>query len=186
VALKRERMRRRLLAGREAWRRMEQEAVPLGPWAHLALCFGAVVVACGLLALFSAHQPALKLFHRWFPGVAALFALLLFAFLSVLMRGWVGRTLIAIPLGALASYAAAPLAFHFYFALFETAQWRKWLAGTDHWMAAVLTIAVWPSFLLAWLFGAVAAALYLAGALGLEMRGLALFKAWRARQVKAP
>jgi hypothetical protein len=185
VALKQWLIRRRLMAGRDAWRSMEEAAIPLGPWAHLALCFGAVVVAFGVLALFSAHRPALVLLGRSFPGVALLFALLLFAVFSMLLRDWVGRTLLAIPAGALASYAAAPLAFHFYFALFETALWRTMMA--DPWLLAVRTIAVWPSFLLAWLFGAVAAGLYLAAAIGLEMRGLALIKTWRERrQVKAP
>ena len=41
-------------------------------------------------------------------------------------------------------------------------------------MQLVLTVAVWPSFLLAWLFGAAAAGLYLAVGTLLELRGIAV------------
>lgn len=153
---------------------MDAAVTPIAVWARFGLCLAAVLAACALLMLFTAHQPALKLLHRWLPGIAALFALLLAGLFGLAFRGWLGRSLLAIPVGALLSYAAAPLAFHLYMALLETATWRQLFAGNGPWIALVLTVAVWPSYLLAWLFGAVAAGLYLAAGMLLELRGIAV------------
>lgn len=167
-------MRRRTRAKRQTWRSMDAQARPIGVLARLGLCLAVVVVACGLLMLFSAHQPAVKLLQRWLPGIAAIFAVLLAALFAVVFRGWLGRSLLAIPVGALLSYAAAPLAFHLHGALLDTARWWTSVSTTNLWTTLVLTVAVWPSFLLAWLFAAVAAGLYLAAGAVLELRGIAV------------
>lgn len=153
---------------------MDTQSRPIGVLARFGLCLAVVAVACGLLLLFSAHQPAAKLLQCWFPGIAASFAVLLAALFGLVFRGWIGRSLLAIPVGALLSYAAAPLAFHLYGALFDTVRWWTSVSTTNLWTTLILTAAVWPSFLLAWLFGAVAAGLYLAAGAMLELRGIAV------------
>jgi hypothetical protein len=173
VALKQWLMHRRTRAKRQTWRRMDAQARPIRRYERLGLCLATVVLAGGVLMLFNAHQPAAKLLHRSLPGVALLFALLLAGGFALSFHGWLGRSLLAIPVGALMSYAAAPIAFHAYFLVFETATWRQ-LAGAGLWNFAMLTVAVWPSFLFAWLVGAVAAGLYLAAAMVLELRGIAV------------
>jgi hypothetical protein len=173
MGLKQWLMRRRTRAKRQDWRRMDAPVRAVGEAVRIGICLLAVCAACGVLVLFSAHQPALQLLHRWLPGIALLFALLLAGLFALAFRGWLGRSLLAIPVGALLSYAAAPLAFHLYMAVIETATWRHLISSNGPWTALVLTVAVWPSFLLAWLFGAVAAGLYLAAGMLLELRGIA-------------
>jgi hypothetical protein len=159
---------------------MSVPVAPLTRWRHVAVCAAAVVLSCGLLALFGVHKPALTLLHRWFLPVALIAALILAALMAVALRGWAGRSLLAVPAAALMSYAAAPLAFHLYFALAQSGRWAGSIAESGAWKTFVLTVMVWPTFTFVWAFGALAGALYLVLAVLLEGQALVAVRAWLA------
>jgi len=152
----------RLLPARDRpfWR-PEAQMARLDPRMHVPLCIAATVLACGLLVLLGAHRPAATYLHRWFPSVFAAFLVLFAGAMSLALRGWIGRTPWAVLVGALLGFPVAALAFHLCFAVLEFARWRASGAITPLPAILYMTLLLGPTVSLAWLFGAVAAALFL-------------------------
>lgn len=152
----------RLLPARDRpfWR-PEAQMPRLDPRMHLPLCIAATALACGVLMLLGAHRPAAAYLHRWFPAMFAIFLVLFAGAMSLTLRGWIGRTPWAVLVGALLGFPVAALAFHLYFAAFEYSRWRTSGAMTPLPAILYMTLLLGPTVSLAWLFGAVAAALLL-------------------------
>jgi peptidoglycan/LPS O-acetylase OafA/YrhL len=119
-----------------------------------------VILAYGGVAISGAWEPTAKLFHRWSLGVLVAFLLIFLALMFLTLRGRLAKSLWAIPISAALGYPAATLAYIVYFSAFEPQRTLNSLTHSQLLDVIVVLLFLGPTSSFAWLFGAVAGAVF--------------------------
>jgi hypothetical protein len=136
---------------------------------RVILCLVSVALAYGGVAISGAGQPAEKLFHRWYAGVLTMFLVFFFISMFLTLRGRIVRSIWVIPISAALSYPAAIFAYVTYFAVFEPQRFFSSLThiqrmpntfGFGEVFDVIAMLFVGPTVTFAWLFGAIAGAVF--------------------------
>lgn len=137
------------------------------------LCSFSVLLAYGVAVMCGAWAPAAKLLHRWSLGVLVAFLLVFAIFMFLALRRGLAKSVWAIPISAALAYPAATLAYIVYFTAFQPQRILNSLARSSFADDAMVLVFVGPTGSFAWLFGAVAGAVFLLLARNLQTAGTA-------------
>jgi hypothetical protein len=135
---------------------------------YASLCLVVAGVSCGLYWLVGGASFALKVYHRWYGGIAAIFFVSFVFACVVFIRGRFATRAWPIAIATLAAWACAGVADIIYFGLFETTRFVSTMRQSGIVSFLFAGFVMPPVLTLSWLVGVMAGGLLMLARLPLR------------------